>query len=212
MEDSPMNKKTWEAWNRKAHIYVGLFLLLFLWLFSVSGLLMNHPKWFPHKVKRVPAETNVTVSGALDPVAQAKDFKEQLNLKGEILLRAQRKPGHFVFMVLRPHTRYAVNVDLSTGTAIVNTVTLQPAGALADLHTFSGARGMWNEPVQEKDWWVTRIWSLSMDALCVGVIVIVISSLYMAFQVRERRRRAAFSLALGVLACAFFVWGLSWMF
>jgi len=32
-----------EAWNRRLHYYLGLYFLLFLWLFSFTGLLLNHP-------------------------------------------------------------------------------------------------------------------------------------------------------------------------
>ena len=35
----------WLAWNRRWHTWMGLFLLLFLWLFAVSGLILNHPNW-----------------------------------------------------------------------------------------------------------------------------------------------------------------------
>src|SRR4051794_39932116 len=34
-----------ERWNRKLHFYSGLFLLVFLWLFAFTGLLLNHPAW-----------------------------------------------------------------------------------------------------------------------------------------------------------------------
>ena len=34
-----------EIWNRKLHYYVGLYLLTFVWLFAVSGLIINHPGW-----------------------------------------------------------------------------------------------------------------------------------------------------------------------
>ena len=34
-------ERTVETWNRKLHIYVGLYFLTFLWLFSFSGLLLN---------------------------------------------------------------------------------------------------------------------------------------------------------------------------
>lgn len=32
-------------WNRKLHFYAGLLLLFFLWLFTFTGLLLNHPSW-----------------------------------------------------------------------------------------------------------------------------------------------------------------------
>src|SRR5262245_57781806 len=31
-----------DIWNRKLHYYAGLYLLLFLWLFAFTGLLLNH--------------------------------------------------------------------------------------------------------------------------------------------------------------------------
>ena len=33
------------VWNRRLHYYLGLYLLFFTWLFVLSGLLLNHPKW-----------------------------------------------------------------------------------------------------------------------------------------------------------------------
>src|SRR5512137_2416896 len=32
-----------KLWNRKLHYYLGLFTLLFVWLFAFTGLLLNHP-------------------------------------------------------------------------------------------------------------------------------------------------------------------------
>ena len=38
-----------DRWNRKLHFYSGLFLVFFLWLFALTGLLLNHPKWTFHE-------------------------------------------------------------------------------------------------------------------------------------------------------------------
>ena len=35
-------RRSWRTWNQKLHIYLGLYFLVFLWLFAVSGLLLNH--------------------------------------------------------------------------------------------------------------------------------------------------------------------------
>lgn len=32
-------------WNRRIHNYVGLYFLVFIWLFALSGLLLNHSDW-----------------------------------------------------------------------------------------------------------------------------------------------------------------------
>lgn len=34
-----------ERWNRRLHYFAGLFLMFFLWLFAVTGLILNHPTW-----------------------------------------------------------------------------------------------------------------------------------------------------------------------
>ena len=34
-----------EQWNRKVHYYLGLYLLFFLWLFLLTGLMLNHGGW-----------------------------------------------------------------------------------------------------------------------------------------------------------------------
>ncbi len=204
-------KKGFETWNRKIHIYLGLFMLLFIWLFSVSGLFMNNPKWFHGNVERTPTDIPVTYSEGLDEVARAKELRDQLGLEGEIILRAQRNTEKFFFMVMRPNKRFGVSVDLATKVATVNHVKPQPVGILGDLHTFSGVRAIWNEPVQERDWIMTRIWSFSIDVVSIGLILIVLSSLYMGLKIKENRPWAVASLAFGVLTCSFFVWGLSMM-
>jgi hypothetical protein len=204
-------KKGFEKWNRKIHIYLGLFMLLFIWLFSVSGLFMNHPKWFHGKIERTPTDIPITYSEGLEEVALAKKLRDQLELEGEIILRAQRNPEKFGFMVMRPNKRFGVNVDLATNVATVNDVKSPSVGILGDLHTFSGVRAIWNEPIQERDWIMTRIWSFSIDAVSIGLILIVISSLYIGLKIKENRQWAVVSLALGILVCSFFVWGLSLM-
>ena len=207
--ENSTNKGSIDRWNRQIHIYLGLFLLCFLWLFSVSGLVMNHPKWFGHKVDRKPSEQTLSIPETEDPVARAKAFQKQLDLSGEIILRKQRKQDAFAFMVMRPNYRHAINVDLKTGVAKINHVTIQTSQIIGQMHTFSGVRGMWNEPRQERDWIVTRLWSLSMDAVCVGLILLVLSSLYMAFQIKEKRLWVALSFGLGVFLCAYFLVGLT---
>lgn len=204
-------KLSLERTNRQIHIYLGLYLILFLWLFSVSGLLMNHPKWFGHHIDRQPRQTTVELPETTNTVARAKLLRDQLGLTGEIILRAQRRPTHFAFMVMRPQLRYGVNVELATGATTVTTVTPASHQALGQLHTFSGVRGIWNEPEQERDWIATKLWSLSMDAVCIGTIILVLSSLYMAWQIKEKRRPIIVSLALGAASCAYFVWGLAAM-
>ena len=80
-----------ERWNRKLHYYAGLFLLFFLWLFAVTGLVLNHPTWGFAESWTQRKETNSErVITALGPelrsdLAQAQEIMRQLRIEGEIL-------------------------------------------------------------------------------------------------------------------------------
>jgi hypothetical protein len=73
------------------------------------------------------------------------------------------------------------------------------------LHTFSGVP---RAGVPERDWLLTKIWSALMDAVSVGLIFLVLSSLYMWWGLRPKRAWGLVALALGVLTCGLFVVGL----
>ena len=206
MEKKPSTLKTW---NRKLHIHLGLYMLLFIWLFSISGLLMNHTAWFSHQPTRSPAEQTVTVLTEGTDMAKAQDVMKQLGITGEVLLRGPKKEGFFNFGVIRPNKRVFVNIDLLTDVAKLNNVDLSIAGTLGDMHTFTGVRGIWREKPSIRDWLPTQIWSLCMDAICVGLLFLIGSSLYMGWQLKDRRKGYFVSLMLGVAASSFFLWGLA---
>lgn len=197
-----------QAWNTKSHIYVGLFSLLFLWLFAVSGFIMNHPLWFGSPPERSEFEKEVVLLAQADDQAVAEALLGQLGIDGEIIFMVPRK-GHLVFRVNRPNRRFVVDVDLEANRALVRTAIPGAPAVLLALHTTTGVRTMWNEPKPRRDWIMTKIWSASMDAICVGLIFLVLSSLYMWLKLRQGRTWGGVALTLGTLSCAFFVWGLS---
>src|SRR5260221_4466070 len=98
---------TFETWNRKIHSYLGLFFLFFLWLFSLTGLLLNHGQWKIAQAANQRKETRYeqairTPAGDTD-LARAKDVMRQLGLTGEADLPAvPQAAGHFDFNVNRP--------------------------------------------------------------------------------------------------------------
>ena len=50
---SPRAERRVWTWNRRLHFYLGLYFLLFIWLFSISGLFLNHQwsfeEFWPHR-------------------------------------------------------------------------------------------------------------------------------------------------------------------
>ena len=198
------------AWNTKLHIYVGLFSLLFLWLFAVSGVIMNHPLWFSGQPTRSEFEQPVELPSGADDQATAEALLEQLGISGEIIFMVPKK-DHLTFRVNRPNRRRVVDVDLHSRKALVRTAIPNAGGVLLSLHTNTGVRTIWNEPEPHRDWVMTSIWSFCMDAICAGLIFMVLSSLYMWYQLKPKRLLGSLVLGLGTLSCAFFVWGLSLM-
>ena len=196
-------------WNRKIHIYLGLYMLLFLWVFSISGLFMNHPDWFKHQGERSTKDLSVRMPDVPINMEKAKHIMEQLSISGEIIFRGKQKPGQFAFIAMRPNERVFVNTNLESSVAKVTTVKAEPTAMLEGLHTFSGIRGIWGESSSVRDWLPTQIWSFCMDALCVGLIITVISSIYMAIQIKQNRIWCLVSLVLGSVICSFFIWGLA---
>ncbi|MCX6635922.1 MAG: hypothetical protein NT090_12705, partial [Acidobacteria bacterium] len=67
----------------------------------------------------------------------------------------------------------SVSVNVPTGVASIERISVNGWGILNALHDFTGVRGGRQEAT--RDWWLTRVWSFSMDAVCVGIIFMVLS-------------------------------------
>lgn len=201
-----------EIWNRKLHYYLGLYFLFFLWLFSVSGLLLNHGGWkfaefWPNRTERsFEREIQVPPPGS-DPW-RARDLMRQLGLTGEIEWPSgPRAPNTFVFDVNCPGKMNRVTVDVLRRRAAVKQTGINAWGVLRVLHTFSGVR--MNSPERTRDWIMTRVWVVSMDALAGGLLIMVLGSYYLWYRMKAKRSLGLLALAAGSLVCAWFVFGLS---
>lgn len=75
-------------WNRKLHIHLGLFLLLFVWLFSFSGLLLNHGQWkfanFWEEREEKSHTTALVIPTNIDSASILSTVMQQLKISGEV--------------------------------------------------------------------------------------------------------------------------------
>jgi hypothetical protein len=203
-----------ESWNRKLHFYLGLYLLFFLWLFAFTGLLLNHGQW--RFAQYWPERTESSYERSISSVAsgsetdQAKQIMQELGLAGEIDWPSQPPtPGKLDFAVNRPGNLNRVSVDLTEHRATVQNTRTNAWGVINVLHTFSGTRS--NNPVARRDWSLTSIWVFAMDALAVGLLLMVFSSYYMWYRFKQKRLLGWLVLAAGALGCGIFVFGLAWI-
>src|SRR5262245_65455204 len=104
-----------ELWNRRLHYYLGLYFLFFLWLFSLTGLMLNHQQWFRNLYDRSESAYDLELEAVNGdtPVAQTLDVLRQLNLRGEVDWAANQPVGHIDFNVSRPNGSAQVRVELN---------------------------------------------------------------------------------------------------
>ncbi len=206
-----------ERWNRKLHYYVGLFTLFFLWLFAFTGLILNHPTWSFAESWTNRKDLNYTRElAAFGPevkgdVAEAHEIMKQLGIVGEILWTTTRANHDlFDFQVRRPGHFFFLKVDFAQKRVTVRHSEVNLWGVIKVLHTFTGAQ-INNRP-STRDWTLTAVWVFSMDAFAVCLIYMVLSSLYMWWELPPKRVLGIIVLGLGVLSCGFFCVGLRWLF
>ena len=205
-----------ERWNRKLHFYSGLFLLVFLWLFAFTGLLLNHPTWAFHESWKNRHETKYQLpivppaAGLTSDLDQAHDLMRQMHIDGEILWTTIRSDGApFVFQVRTPRHFYFISADLAKGQADIRHATVNAWGISKILHTFTGNYS--TDPRNRRDWPLTAVWAYSMDFVAAGLIFMVFSSLYLWLKQPAKLLPGAISLALGTLLCALFCIALRWL-
>ena len=203
-----MAAKTFEVWNRKLHYYLGLYFLFFLWLFSLTGLMLNHQQWFRELYERTETKFNSEIEGPSGNtrLEQTRDVMRQLNLTGEIEWPATQPAGHIDFNVSRPNGSAQVRVDINAKTAYVREFTNGHLHAFQIFHTFSGSR--YTQPASQRDWMLTSIWVVAMDALAAGLVVMVFGSYYMWWRLKKRKALGVAALAAGFVICGVFVAGL----
>ena len=202
-----------KTWPQRIHIYLGLYFLIFLWLFSASGLLLNHHWDFTEFWTKRRQSTNehrlVPLTTQSDP-DRAAEVMQQIGLVGELEWTNSRPTAQRLdFRVSRPGHVVDVKTDLTLGTASVQEVRVNGWGILRSLHTFNGVGA--NAVRAQRDWSLTQVWTLCMDALALGLIGLVVTSLILAWQRRARWFGASLALAAGCLVCGFFVVGLAWL-
>ncbi len=204
-------------WNRKLHFYAGLFLLFFLWLFALSGLLLNHPSWGfaeswnNRKEANYERETTAFGPEVKGDLGQAREIMRQLGIEGEILWSTTRTDAdQFDFQVRRPGHFFFIKANLAQKRVAVRQADVNLWGVIKVLHTFTGVQ--MDDPRNSRDWVLTSLWAYSMDAVAAGLILIVLSSLYMWFGLPQKRLLGAAVLGLGSLSCGLFCIGLRWLF
>ena len=193
-------------WNRRLHFYLGLYFLFFIWLFALSGWLLNHGQFATAVGATERQETRyeraVAPLAGVSDTDRARDLMRQLQLTGEISWPASQPRDAFAFGVSRPIDSSQVRVDLETQQASVRHFENSPASAFRIFHAFSGTRYV---DTNERDWILTTVWVGAMDALGIGLVLMVLGSYVMWWRLKRNRVLGLIVLAAGLVSCVLLV-------
>ena len=191
--------------NRSLHIQLGLLLLLFIWLFALSGLLLNHGDWKFSGFWEQRRENTIAFTVPLsmlkgsDPDVRVKEF---LQVSGE-LQRQKRTAERLEFRVESPGVVRDVVVDLTNGSGTQKVIRFNTWGKLRGLHTFNGMSD--GNPSQSPNWWIANVWRFTMDGIAIGLIIICLSSWVMWYKVRKEYRLGYMILAIAFVLAGYFI-------
>ena len=192
--------------NRRLHIYVGLFLVLFIWLFSFSGLLLNHGDWkftsFWDERKEKTTETAVSIPAGLDSLEKLKSILSQLKISGEVN-NVRMTSDSADFSVSYPGHVSNIHADFKRGVGIQKELSYNIWGKIRTLHTFNGANR--DHPDVEPNWLLTRVWRFSMDAVALGLIFLSFSGWIMWYKIKHNYLWGYLALIAGFALAAYFL-------
>ena len=188
-------------------MHLGLVLLFFIWLFSLSGLILNHGNWkfASFWEERNESKTEFTLPlYALDQPDIENQVLKLLAIKGEVQ-QVKRTPGVVEFSIQSPGIAREVHIDLRTGAGTQKVLKYNLWGKLRTLHTFNGMKD--ENPAQSPNWLVTNIWRFTMDGIAFGLIIITVSSWIMWFKIRKEYKFGYLALFSGFAFAAYFIFG-----
>lgn len=192
--------------NRKLHIHLGLFLVLFIWLFFVSGLIIHHGEWNFAKFyeKRVESKTNFIIAFGYihDDPEMVDRVKEQLKIVGEVS-NLQVKEGNIDFRVSSPGLLQEIHIDSHTGIGVMKVMKYNFWGKLHTLHLFNGIDK--NNPSVTPNWIVTKLWRLMMDVTAVILIILCLGSWVMWYKVRKDYKWGYYLFGFGLFIAGYYM-------
>ena len=192
---------------RQLHIYTSLAFFLPLFLFAVSGFMLNH-RWaiwetFATRVEsEEPVAVQIPTSGT--DLDKAHSVLEQLNVGGEInSLTLEPDKNLWQIRTTRPGQWLEIKLNPTTGSGTLKRTDFNAWSIMPRMHTLAGLHS--NIP-EKKNWVWTKVWSLMMDLTAVATLVLLVTGLYMLTQMTSERRPGLIVLGIGSVVFLLTVW------
>jgi len=194
-------------WADRLHIYIGLYFVMFIWVFSLSGLLLNHPRWafaqFWSEREELTYKMSFESGGEAKDLSRARSMMDKISLVGEIDQVTTYADGRFKFRAVKPGHIIEVATNTNSDSVSVKEISTNSWGIFQMLHSFNSV--VLGRVEEQRDWILTWVWVITMDALCVGLAVVVASGIYLWWCMLGKRALGILSLCLGTSGCIVFV-------
>jgi hypothetical protein len=198
---------TFDKINRRAHLYLGLFLMPWLLMYGVSSFIVIHQSWFPNDKPARELLFEKEYSRAVN--IQGANNSPELRAAAQEILKDTDLEGAFWADKPRPDT---LHIDrFSFRDSISLTYSPQDKKLKAERRPVGWSqvplrmhfRGGYGQP----GFW-DKFWGLLVDVACVGIIVWVASGLIMWWRLPRWRTWGAIAVTGGILSFVLLVWGL----
>jgi hypothetical protein len=195
--------------NRRAHLYLALFLVPWFVLYGVSSIVFNHGTYFEEldRAKNIPLWTKVAerTNYRMPVVPEGDNLKPFADFIVKDLGLPQGQhgayrpgPGRIEVYVYTFWKSTQVKCFLDEKRLVVEDRRFRWDHFLSGLHANGGfeSGGLYN------------LWSVLVDVVCLGMALWVLTGLVMWWTLPPTRKWGWFALVSGVVSFAVFLWGL----
>lgn len=192
---------TFDRFNRRTHLYLGLLLVPWVMMYALSSLLISHqaafrpdapPKWEPMFERKY--ERSIPDTADLRPIAY--EILRENGLDGAFY---HQRPNRNELRVTR-HTFF----DQVRLTYLIDAKVLRAERQQMPWHQViirMHFRGGFGQPS-----FLIQLWGVVVDITCVAIVIWVITGLIMWWRLARLRLPGALALGAGAASFALFVW------
>lgn len=192
---------TFDLFTRRLHLYLGMFLLPWFFMYGLSSLPFTHSEYFqklagpPRKITHFERPYSIDIPPEADLKRIARRILSENGLQGDFGVYRPNGRELVVYMpgFLAPtEVRYFADQKRVVATSPV----FRFSQFLQRLHTRGGF---------EQDSFLSHAWAVAVDLSCLGIMLWIASGIYMWWGLRRTRFWGVVALAGGVAAFAVFL-------
>lgn len=201
-EESPKSpRRRWGRWLaaivRWLHIYVSLFGLTVLLFFSVTGITLNHPEWFPSALATTdiqdslpPGMIATSDEAQIDKLAVVERLRSAHLIRGAVA-EFRVEDGECVVVFKGPGYAADAFIDRRTGQYTVT-------------ETEHGLVAIWNDLHKGRD--TGRSWAWVIDASAALMIFTSVTGFVLLFYLRRKRVAGVAAAVVGTVVVLIVYW------